>query len=470
MPGLGGRRFAGGGRHRSNYLESLVVRDVIALLRAEPRSRLFYVALTQSALGNGAAYVALLLVAYDRWPSAWAISLVLLADLLPAMLLGPLFGAVADRWSRRWCLVAADVIRAIAFTAIALVDVFAATLVFALFAGAGTALFTPASLAALPSLVSKERVPAATSLYGAIADLGFTAGPGLAAGVLVLAGAEELLLANGITFAISAVILARLPFGARPEGVEHAPGRLVPSLFREAREGLSVVARMRGIRVIIAGGATALFFGGLFNVAELPFATDSLETSDAGYSVLVALFGLGFIAGSLAGSGGGSPELLRKRFVQGVFLMGAGFLLSGLAPGLVIALLTFTVAGFGNGLFLVHERIIMQETVPDGMMARAFGVKDALASWAFGSAFLMAGALLSVFSPRELIAGAGVGAILVAIACLVALRREGLPWRTGGWRRLGRRGGALRDLGADQQGPDVVGGRNPGPPLLDHRD
>jgi MFS family permease len=444
------------------------VRDVIALLRAEPRSRLFYVALTQSALGNGAAYVALLLVAYDRWPSPWAISLVLLADLLPAMLLGPFFGAVADRWSRRWCTVAADVIRAVAFVAIALVDVFAATIVFAVVAGTGTALFTPASLAALPSLVSRERVPAATSLYGAIADLGYTAGPGLAAAVLVLAGAEELLLANGITFAISAVILARVPFGARPAGVVHAPGRVLPSLFRDARDGLRVVARMRGIRVVVAGGAAGLFFGGVFNVGELPFATDALETSDAGYSALVALFGLGFIAGSLAGSGGGTPDVLRRRFIQGIFLMGAGFVLSGLAPGLLVALVTFTVAGFGNGLFLVHERVMIQETVADAVMGRAFGVKDALASWAFGSAFLIAGALLTVLTPRELIAGAGVGAIGVALVSAVALRRESASPRRR--RFLQRRGGALRELGADEQGPDVVGGRKPRAPLLDHRD
>jgi MFS family permease len=433
------------------------VRDVIALLRAEPRSRLFYLALAQSAIGNGAAYVALLLVAYDRWRSPWAISLVLLADLMPAMLLGPVFGAVADRWSRRLCAVIADLVRAVAFVGIAVIDVFAATVAFAVLAGAGTALFTPATLAGLPSLVSKERLPAATSLYGAIADLGFTAGPGIAAGVLVVAGAEELLLANGVTFALSALILARLRFGARPLGVEPAPGRLLPSLFREARDGLRALSGMRAVRVVIAGGAAALFFGGLFNVGELPFATGELETTDAGYSALVAVFGLGFIAGSLAGSGGGSARLLRRRFVEGAFLMGLGFLLSGLAPGLATALVTFTLAGFGNGLLLVHERVIVQETVPDDVLGRAFGIKDALASWAFGTAFLAAGALLTVLSPQALIAASGAGVIAVAVVCALFLRGEGIPAQAAG-RRSGPQGRALGQLGGDEHGADVVRG------------
>ncbi len=447
------------------------MKDVVALLRAERRPRLFYLALAQSAIGNGAAYVALLLVAYDRWRSPWAISLVLLADLMPAMLLGPVFGAVADRWSRRLCAVIADVVRAVAFVGIALIDDFGATVAFAVLAGAGTALFTPATLAGLPSLVSKERLPAATSLYGAIADLGFTAGPAIAAGVLVVAGAEELLLVNGVTFALSALILARLQFGARPLGVEPAPGRLLPSLFREARDGLRALSGMRAVRVVIAGGAAALFFGGLFNVGELPFATGELETTDAGYSALVAVFGLGFIAGSLAGSGGGSARLLRRRFVEGAFLMGLGFLLSGLAPGLAPALVTFTLAGFGNGLLLVHERVIVQETVPDDVLGRAFGIKDALASWAFGTAFLAAGALLTVLSPQTLIAASGAGVIVVAIVCALVLRGDGVPARAAGpERRSGPQSRALGELGGDEHGADVVRGDKRGPTVLDHLD
>ena len=450
------------------------MRDVLRLLREERRARLFFIALTQSALGTGAAYVGLLLVAYERLHSPWALSLVLLADLMPAMLLGPVFGAAADRWSRKSCVVLADVVRAAAFVGIWLVDDFAATVAFAALAGAGTGLFTPASLAGLPSLVAPQRVPAATSLYGAIADLGFTLGPALAAVVLLFTGPEQLLLANGVTFALSACILLPLSFGQVTKS--GAQGRVVPSLLREAWAGLKAVAAMRGIRVVLAGSAAALFFGGVFNVGELLFATEELDVGDAGYSALVAMFGLGFIVGSLVGSAGGAPAMLRRRFLQGAFLMGLGFFLSGLAPTFAVALLTFALAGTGNGMLLVHERVIVQEAVPDVLLGRTFGVKDALASWAFGTAFFAAGGLLTALGPRELIIGVGIGGLVVSAICAVALRSEGLPGDDseprdprprGGLRRRGR---GLSDLRGHDQGADVVSRHDPGTTLLDNLD
>src|SRR3712207_1210070 len=113
------------------------MREAVTLLRQEPQARVFFAAVAQSSLGTGAAYVALLLIAYERFHSPWAISLILLAELAPAMLLGPVLGAVADRWSRRGCAVAADVVRAGAFIGIGFVDSFEATVLLALAAGFG---------------------------------------------------------------------------------------------------------------------------------------------------------------------------------------------------------------------------------------------------------------------------------------------------------------------------------------------
>jgi MFS family permease len=394
------------------------LRELIEFFSAERRARWFFAALAQSALGNGAGYVALLLIAYDRWHSPWAITLVLLADLLPAMLLGPVFGAAADRWSRRWCMIVADVLRFGAFVGIGLAGSIELTLALALVAGCGTGLYAPAALASLPGLVAPRRLPAATSVYGAIADLGFTAGPALAAAILLIGSPESLTIANGMTFAISALVLARLPFGDTPASVEARHS----SLLQEAREGLSATVGMTGIRIVLGVSAGALFFAGLFNVAELPFAEDVLGSTDVGYSVLATAFGLGFIAGSLSGSRGGGPRLLKSRYQLGLLVLAVGFLSSGVAPNFAAALVAFAIAGIGNGMLLVFERQIIQAFVPDRLAGRVFGIKDALSAWAFGSAFICAGALVTLLGVRELLIAAGVGTLAAWLGSTYALR------------------------------------------------
>jgi MFS family permease len=395
------------------------------LLATERRARLFFLALTQSSLGTGAAYVALVVVAYDRYRSAWAISAVLLADLLPSMGFGPILGAAADRWSRRACLIAADVVRAAAFVAIAFVPGIELTILLAFVAGIGTALFKPAALAALPSLAARENRPAATSLYGAIVDLGFTAGPAIAAAWLLFGSAEGLLAVNGLTFVMSALLLWRLDFGRGAAVDESAPH---VGLWQQSSEGVKAVAGMPGIRLILAASTGALLCAGFFNVAELPFATEGLDVGDAGFSVLVALFGVGFIAGSLSGAGGGPARLLKRRYIGGILVMAMGFVTCGLSNSLPVALATFALAGFGNGVLLVHERLLIQETVADRLQARVFAISDTLVNWGFGVAFLSAGAVLSATGPREVIVAAGACALLVGLGMAIALRKH---WAAG---------------------------------------
>jgi MFS family permease len=396
------------------------MRPIIALLRAEPAARRFFVAHAQSSLGTGAAYVALLLLAYERLESPWAISLVLLADFLPGMFFGPVFGAAADRWSRRSCAVAADVIRALAFVLIALVDGFAATLALALLAGVGTGLFTPAAMAALPSLVGPGRLPAATSLYGVFADLGYTVGPALAALGMLVVSPEAVMLANGVTFALSALLLVRLPFGRRPAPDRRAGRR---SLLADARAGTRTIMGMAGVRAVLLSSSAIILFAGLFNVAEFLLATEELDASDSAFSVLVGIFGLGVAAGSVVGARGGTMSELKRRYVTGLALTGVGFVGAGLAPVYSVAALTFAVAGVGNGLVLVHERLLLQSAVDDSIRGRVFGLKDATTAWGFGIAFVAGGALVALLGTRELLVVAGAGALVVTVLAWLALAR-----------------------------------------------
>jgi MFS transporter len=399
-----------------------LIRPQIELLR-QPPARLFFLAHTQSSLGTGAAYVGLLLLAYERFQSPWAITLVLLADLVPAMLLGPLFGAAADRWSRRVCAIAADLARASAFLALAVVDSFAATVALALVAGGGTGLFRPAALAGLPSLAGRAHLASATSLFGALDDLGFLLGPALAAPVLAVASPATLMAVNGATFAVSALLLARLRYGERPDVVARGDGR--PSLLAAAREGLLTTASMPGVRVVALAASAVLLCAGIFNVAELLLATEELRASSAGFSALAAVFGLGLVCGSLTGARGGEPPALKRGFLLGLLLTGLGLAGSALAGTFPVALATFGLAGTGNGLMLVHERLLLQSTVADELLGRVFGVKDSLASWAFACSYLAGGALVVLVGIRPAILVAAGGALAVWASASLALRA---PW------------------------------------------
>jgi MFS family permease len=334
------------------------------------------------------------------------------------MLFGPVFGALADRWSRRAIAIAADLMRAGAFIGVGLVGGIWATVALALLAGTGAGLFTPAILAALPSLVEDRRLPAATSLYGGLTDAGRTVGPLLAALAMTFTGATEIVIANGATFLVSAVVVAGVRFGAAP--ADGARAARHSGLLRQARVGVTTIMEMRGIGTLVLASSGVILFGAMMNVAELLLAR-SLGTGDAGYSVLVAIFGIGFVAGSLSGAGGGPVPELKRRYLLGILLIGGGLVVA-MVPSFPVAALGLAMAGLGNGVTLVSERLICQRVIPDRFLGRAFAVFDTAGSWAFALAFVGAGAVLTVTGVRPLLLVAGLGSVLIWALSKIALR------------------------------------------------
>ena len=231
---------------------------------------------------------------------------------------------------------------------------------------------------------------------------------------------EEVLLANAATFAISGLGLLTIDFGRAPN--RDAGEEL--SLFADTRAGMRATRGIPGLRTLLLATGGALFFGGLLNVAELPFVTEDLGGSEAAYSFVVALAGLGVAAGSLSGGAGGAPTHLRDRFLFGMILMARGYLASGLAGRWEILLITFVVAGFGNGVMLVHERLMLQELVPDRLAARVFGIRDAITAWAYAISFTAAGGLASTFGSRAVMIASGAGVVLVWAVTAMRMRSE----------------------------------------------
>ena len=138
--------------------------------------------------------------------------------------------------------------------------------------------------------------------------------------------------------------------------------------------------------------------------------------------MLVALFGLGVVGGSLAGAGSSDLLVLKQRYLLGLAITGAGLLIAAASPGIAIAAIGFVVAGFGNGLFLVHERLLLQVTVSGDLLGRVFGLRDTLDAWAWTIAFASAGLLLATLDTRIVLAVAGAGVLTATAVSAWVLR------------------------------------------------
>jgi MFS family permease len=390
-----------------------MLETAVTIWREERSARRFLIAQAQAQLGAGAGYVALMVLAYARIGNAWAATAVMLADLLPAMLLAPLFGLLADRTSRRGCAIAADVVRVVAFAGLVFAHDTTAMLALALLAGAGTALFRPATFALVPGLVAPERLAAVNGLYGAVREGGMVLGPALAGVLLTVAAPAAVLAVNAATFAVSALLLC---------GVRLRPVAAAPAEEEADAVSLRTVLADRSVRAVIATSGIVAFAAATMNVAELVLANRDLGAGSTGYALLTAAYGLGVVAGSLAAGRGGDE---RRRHVAGIACLGAGMVATSLAPALAVALVTFAVTGWGNGLFIVSNRLLLQRGVAERFHARAYSVLNAGDSWAFAGAVLAGGALATALGGRAVFALAGA-ALLVMFAAY-AVRRAPAP-------------------------------------------
>ncbi|HET6832182.1 MAG TPA: MFS transporter [Solirubrobacterales bacterium] len=398
------------------------MRNMLSAVHGARLDRLF-VAHVQSSLGTGAGYVVLVLLVYERFDSPWALTVILLAGFLPSMLVGPLLGALVDRWPRRTCAIAADLIRASAFVGIGAIADFAAMAALAFVAGAGESLFRPAILAGIADSVEDEdgSLAPVTSLYSAIEDLGITLGPALAGVALLIIDPAGVVLVNGMTFAVSALLLVGVDLDRHRSERSEELGR--PSLLAATGESFRALRGMPRVNAVIVASSLALAFAAMINVAEVLLAKETLDAGDSGYSALVAVYGVGIVVGATLVSrvkAGGEMKLL----LGGILLFGVATLGSGLAGVLGVALLTFTLAGCGEGLEGVTGRLILQRDVPRNLQGRVFAVKETAGSWGFGLAFVAGGALASLLEPGQVFLIAGAGAISVALATALVLRRR----------------------------------------------
>ena len=327
-----------------------------------------------SILGNWAFLVAVSVYAYGIGGEA-AVGLLLMLRLVPAGLIAPFAGVLADRYPRERVLLVSNIVR-IALVAAAAVCVFLdtpAVLVYALAIAAAIA-NTPirsAQAALTPSLSrSPSELTAANAVASTFESIAAFAGPAVA-GLLLVS------LDIGSVFAVTAGLVVVSTFFVLRIRVEEPPTRRgleASTIASEAVAGFRTIAREPSLRVLVGLFTAQTFVAGAVQVFLVVTAIEILDLGDAGVGYLNSAVGVGALIGGVLALSLAGARRLSPAFMVGVVLWGAPLIVLGLTQSTLLALIVFALLGVGNSLVDVAAFTLVQRAVPDEVLARVFGV------------------------------------------------------------------------------------------------
>jgi MFS family permease len=393
-----------------------------APLRVRPFGRLL-TTYTVNELGDSIGIVALAVLIYDRTQEVVPLAaFFMVAKFLPG-LLAPALTARVDQLALRRILPAIYAVEAAVFAALALIasDDFelAPVLILALADGTLTITgrgLTRSAVAALLQPADLLREGNALMNVGfAVASVGGAALAGLLIGTMSVSAA---LYVDAASFVVIALLLAAT--SGLPQ-VEVEPERFL----QRFRNGLRYARENVPVRTLLVGQALAMVLFTLIIPIEVIYAKESLDTTSAGYGILLAAWGAGIVVGSVIYL----RVKTRSAFVLvlgSTFAVGVAYLGLAAANTLTLACAISIVGGAGNGIQWIAVMTALQEQTPRSYQARITGMMESIGFAMPGVGYLFGAAIVALADPRAAYAIAGGGVVLL-VAAVALFRGQVFP-------------------------------------------
>ncbi|MGH2457223.1 MAG: MFS transporter, partial [Candidatus Limnocylindria bacterium] len=305
------------------------------------------------------------------------------ATAVPNVFLGPLAGALVDRWDRRTTMIVCDLVRAGLVLIIPLVVEIHIALVYLLAFLVATVglLFRPAKNVIIPAIVKEEHLVtanSASSMNETIADLlGYPVAAAIVAALAGLLGAAFVLDAG--TYVVSAILIWGMSVPREELGTERFSPR---ALWREMAEGWRFLTHQAELlsNTVISTFAQLAF--GAEIVCSFIYAQDILDQSalpfPANYGWLMSSLGLGSVVGGLVIGTYFTRAPKGLMTIAGFIVLGAALVGAGLTTHPFAAIGLFFVIGVANLLYLVPTITLFQERTPQRLFGRVVSTRQAL--------------------------------------------------------------------------------------------
>lgn len=385
-----------------------------------------------SMLADQAFLVTLTWLVLGITESGASLGAILAVASVPGIVLTPLGGVLGDRFPPASVMCVVSAARAVLMGALALLVLTGTTQVWHVYVLAGglsalDALYYPASMSVVPTLVAKDDLNAANALGQGVEQLSSVLGPALAGSLLALLGLWTSLGANAALFLVSAAIFAAVARAATPgtkmPGEDEA-GKVggaggtgaLSSLFEGVRYAWgdpvirTIMLVLIGINLAMAG---PVYVGGsLLAEARLGGA--------GAFGTLIAVAGVGALVGA---AGAGSLGRVRRR---GLVELGAtaviGVGVGGLAfaPNLLVVGLLAALVGMTASFMAVMNISWLQERSEPALTGRVMSLAMFSTIALDPISYVLAGILVEVSLPAVFLSAGG---LLLLTAILGATSR-----------------------------------------------
>ncbi|TYR81446.1 MFS transporter [Priestia megaterium] len=404
----------------------------IRLLRQEKRYFRLFMAGVVNGVGDRFSQVALLALLLRFTESGLAVGAVLAIRVLPFLVVGPLGGFLADRFSRKKILIITDLSRILFAVSFAWVNdesmlwlVYLSTFALA----AGEAIYAPARKSFIPLLVREENIIKVNSLEQVLLGIVLIGGS-LSGGIVTFFfGADMTFWINGLSFLAAAMIVLPLSFTNQSydESNRNKEAKQL-SLWRSLHLIKSVMTVSSSFCIAVLLEFLFPLFNGIDNVLVSVYAVQEFQLGDIGIGLFYGGLGIGLMLSFIA-----AERLQQHLLLIGfIAIVAEGILLIILSHVhyAVSAFMMYILISFSSGICnTCFDSIIMKET-PRHIQGFTFGLLTTISNTLIGISMFAAGFMLEVVSNRTLGFIGGAGYIVTAL-CLYGVyvaRKNAVPF------------------------------------------
>ncbi|MCA1054094.1 MFS transporter [Rossellomorea aquimaris] len=371
-----------------------------------------------SYIGDFIYLVALNLFIFAKTDSVAAVAGLWIIGPIAGIMTGFWSGSIVDRFYKKHIMIATDILRACLVAIIPFLSELWSIYLFLFLISLCSSFFNPASSAYTVQLVPKEKLLRYNAISSILITGSLVIGPAIGGALVQFSSYGVAIWCNAASFVLSGLFIMLVPNLHSVEAEERTTSfmtvvtkdlRMVYSFLKNNRYFLAVY----GLFQIMMTIAIAL------DSQEVVFTQDVIGLSEAEFSLLMSITGIGYLLGSILMTAFGGKWKIHYLIGIGSVLFSAGYVLYSFSSSFFMASVGFVVLGFFSSFANTGFQTFYQTSIPAQKMGRIGAALGLFQSALLIVLILAAGFLSEMFGVKPLVVGMTL--VNALIACTLSL-------------------------------------------------